>query len=311
MVEIPKESYKGKIRVELIGTGDGAIGVGGEETLPFHSFEGKIPNPPRIALEVYDTQPNWPPALVEVWEDVLGNPLAWAKKCVERYSAELLCIQLESTDPTGLNRDAEEAARLVKEITEVVSVPLIVLGTGNAEKDSEVLKKVAEACEGKNLLLGPAKEENYKTIGAAALGYGHSVIASTPMDVNLEKQLNILLENLGVPLERVVIDPTTGALGYGIEYSYSVIERNRIAALFQNDDKMQNPILCNLGKEAWKAREAKVSEELEPRFGDANTRGILWEAMTAHTLLLAGADILIMRHPEAVSLVREVMREIL
>jgi acetyl-CoA decarbonylase/synthase complex subunit delta len=193
---------------------------------------------------------------------------------------------------------------MVKKVAEAIDVPLIVWGTANIEKDEAVLKKIAEECQGLNLVLGPVEDKNHKGIGAAAMGYGHTIISSSPIDVNLAKQVNILLENLGVPMDKVIIDPTTGGLGYGMEYSYSVMERLRMAALQQGDDKLQLPIINNLANEIWKCKEAKQTAEEAPTLGDPERRGILMEAVGAVTYLMAGSDILIMRHPEAVRMVR-------
>jgi len=215
-----------------------------------------------------------------------------------------------STDPNGMNRDADEAAEIAKKVADAIDVPLIVWGTANHDKDIEVLRKVSELCQGKNLILGPVEEGDYKKIGAASIGYQHTVVASTPIDINLAKQLNILLGNLGVPDDLMVIDPTVSSIGYGIEYCYSVMERMRMAALTQQDDKLQFPIICNIAKEVWKAKEAKISEEEAPKMGNTKNRGILMEAMSATALLLAGADVLIMRHPEAIKLVQEMIAEL-
>jgi acetyl-CoA decarbonylase/synthase complex subunit delta len=190
-----------------------------------------------------------------------------------------------------------------------VDVPVIVWGSGNVEKDADVLRKVAEACDGMNLVIGPVAEGNYKQVGAGVIGYKHTAIASSPIDINLAKQLNILMGNLGVPDEQIVVDPTTGGLGYGIEYTYSVMERDRMAALTQQDERLQFPILCNMAKEVWKTKEAKTKMEDAPTLGDTKRRGILLEAVTAVMLLLAGADVLIMRHPEAIKLVREMISD--
>jgi acetyl-CoA decarbonylase/synthase complex subunit delta len=240
---------------------------------------------------------------------VVGDPVAWAKKCVERYGAELIALQLVSTDPNGLNRSGEEAAQTAKKVGTAVDVPVIVWGSGNAEKDSDVLRKVAEACDGLNLVIGPVVEANYKQVGAGAIGYKHTAIASTPIDINLAKQLNILLGNLGVPDGQIIVDPTTGGLGYGIEYTYSVMERDRMAALTQQDERLQFPILCNMAKEVWKTKEAKTATADAPTLGDAKKRGILMEATTAIMLLLAGADVMVMRHPDAIKLVREMISD--
>jgi len=183
-------------------------------------------------------------------------------------------------------------------------VPLVVWGSANVEKDEAVLKKIAEECQGENLILGPVEDKNHKAIGAAAMGFGHFVIASSPIDVNLAKQINILLENLGMPTNRMLIDPTTGGLGYGLEYSYSVMERIRMAALAQGDDKLQLPLINNLGNEVWKSKEAKQKATEAPTLGDPERRAILMEAVGAVAYLMSGSNILIMRHPEAVRLVK-------
>ncbi len=310
-LEIPKTAYTGKIREITLGEGDKAVTVGGETAYPFYLFEGEMPNLPKIAMEVYDCPPEeWPEAALEPFAGVTDDPVAWAQKCINDYGAEMICLQLLSTDPNGLDRGADEAAEVVKKVADAIDVPLIVWGTANHDKDTEVLRKVAEVCQDKRLILGPVEEGDYKRIGAAAIGYKHTVVASTPIDINLAKQLNILLGNLGVPDEQLIIDPTVSGIGYGIEYCYSVMERIRMAALTQQDDKLQFPIICNIAKEVWKTKEAKISAEEDPKMGDAKKRGILLEALSAMVLLLAGADILIMRHPEAIKLVREMITDL-
>ena len=306
--EIPKTIYTGKIKEVTLGKGPRAVTLGGESSYPFHLFEGEMPHPPRIAMEVYDSPPEeWPEAALEPFKDVVNDPAAWAKKCVEAYGAELIALQLASTDPNGLNRSGDEAAQTTKRVASAVDVPVIVWGSGSADKDAEVLRKIAETCDGMNLIIGPVVEGNYKQVGAGAIAYKHTAVASSPIDINLAKQLNILLGNLGVPDGQILVDPTTGALGYGLEYTYSVMERDRMAALTQQDERLQFPILCNLAKEVWKTKEAKLNAEEAPLLGNAKKRGILMEAVTAMSLLLAGADILVMRHPEAIKLIREMI----
>lgn len=311
-MEIPKINYTGKIKEVTMGAGSKALTVGGETMYPFYLFEGQMPHPPRIAMEVYDAPPeDWPEAALEPFKDVVQDPVAWAQKCMTAYGAEMICLQLASTDPNGKNRPAEEAAAIAKKVADAIDVPLIVWGCGNDEKDADTLRRVSELCAGKNLIIGPVGEKNYKQIGAGAIGYKHTIIASTPIDVNLAKQLNVLLGNLGVPDGQILVDPTTGGLGYGIEYSYSVMERDRMAALTQQDERLQFPLVCNLAKEVWKTKEAKLSAAEEPRLGDPKKRGILMEAVTAVVLLLAGANVLIMRHPEAISLVKGMIGDLL
>ncbi len=308
--EIPKTAYTGKIKEIKLGKGDKAVVVGGESCYPFYLFEGEMPRLPRIAMEVYDSPPEeWPEAAMEPFAGTTDDPVAWAKKCIDEYGAEMICLQLASTDPNGLDRGADEATEVVKKVADAIDVPLIVWGTANHDKDIEVFRKVTEVCHGKNLIFGPVEEGNHKQLGAAAIGYQHTVAASTPIDINLAKQLNILLGNLGVPDELIVMDPTVSCIGYGIEYAYSVMERMRMAALTQQDDKLQFPIICNIAKEVWKAKEAQISEKDDPKMGDAKKRGILLEAMSAMCLLLAGGDVLIMRHPEAIKLIKDTLAE--
>ncbi|MHB1002573.1 MAG: CO dehydrogenase/acetyl-CoA synthase subunit delta [Thermoleophilia bacterium] len=300
--EAPIEKAKGHIREVEIGD---SIKVGGETTFPFHLWEGEMPNEPIIAMEVYDEpQPEWPEAVRKVYDDVMEDPVAWAKKCQDEFGADAICLQLRSTDPNGTDASADDAAATLKQVGDAIDIPMIVLGTGSPDKDAEVLKKVAESMPDDNIPIGPVEDSNHRLIGAAAMGYKKPVIAFTSMDVNLAKQLNVLLTQLGVPEDKIIMDPTTGALGYGLEYCYSIMERDRLAALVQNDGKMQMPIMNSVAPETWKAKESRVSEAEEPTYGNVETRGILWEAITATALLLSGTDILVMRHPQAVQLVR-------
>ena len=311
-MDIPKINYSGKIKTVTFGPEGETITVGGEAVYPFHLFEGPMPNPPRIAMEVYDAPPDdWAEAALAPFRDVVEDPVAWARKCIEQYGAEMICLQLASTDPNGQNRPSEEAALLAQRVAHAVKVPLIVWGCGNDEKDTETLRRVAELCAGKNLVIGPVTEKNYKPLGAGAIAYKHVLAASSPIDINLAKQLNVLLGNLGVPDGQILVDPTTGGLGYGIEYTYSVMERDRMAALTQQDERLQFPIICNLAKEVWKTKEAKLLKEQAPKLGDPQKRGVLMEAITALVLLLAGANILVMRHPEAIQLVKGMIADLM
>lgn len=293
----PVETYSGKVREVTIGKGEKAIKVGGESVLPFHFFEGTIANLPKLALEVYDTQPQgWAEWVYEPYKDVSSDPVKWAKKCLE-LGADLICLRLVSTDPAGANTPAVKAADVVKQVIEATKAPLIVYGSGDGTKDIEVLTKVAEVCNGENLLLGPVVKENYEPIAKAALDHGHCIIAQTPLDINLEKELNIKLLK-SFPAERIVIDPLSSALGYGMEYSFTIMERTKHIGIMFGDGMMQMPIIADLSGECWKTRQAKASKE----------QGILWESVTAVSLLLAGANILVLRHPESFKLMREVIK---
>jgi acetyl-CoA decarbonylase/synthase complex subunit delta len=271
-----------------------------------------MPNRPRIAFGIWDADTEkWPEALKEPYKDVLNDPVAWAKKDVGEFGAELLCLRLQSTDPNGKNASAESVLPLIERMLNAVKAPLIISGVVNIEKDRQVLSLVAEKFDRKNLVLWPVEDENYKQIGASAIGYGQIAAASTPIDVNLAKQLNTLLESLGLKANQIVMDPTTGALGYGIEYSYSVMERDRLAALVAQDEKMQKPMLNFVGQEVWKLKEMSLSRVQAPSLGDPKLRGIIYEAVTAALVLLAGSDIVVMLHPTAISYAKKLIEELM
>lgn len=310
-LEIPIKKWSGKIRAVIIGTERNSITIGGEDSLPFHHFEGIIPNKPIIAFEVQDIYPSdWLDVVKEPYGEYLKNPVEWAKVAVEKYNADMVCLNLLSTHPDRENRSADEAVELVKNIISETDVPLIIKGPGSSEKQNQVLNKCGEAAEGKRCIIASAVEDNYKTITAACQAYGHIVVAETPIDVNLAKQLNILISDMNFPPGRIIIDPLTGGLGYGLEYTYSVMERIRLQAL-GGDMMLQMPFICFVGQEVWRVKEVKAPESVEPLWGDMKKRGICWEAATAITLLLSGADILIMRHPESINIVRKAVGKLM
>jgi len=311
--KVPEDHYKvaytGAIREVVLGTGDNTINVGGENTMPFQLFEGDMPSNPIIAMDVLDITPEeWPASITSYFEGVLDNPVAWAQKCVNDYGADAICLSMVSTDPNGMNRPASEAAKIAADVINSINVPVIIWGCDNADKDTETLRDITAMVGDKKVCLAPLTDANYRSLGATAMAFQHPIVAASPIDVNLAKQLNILLENLGVQLNTVVIDPSIGALGYGIEYSYSVMERIRLAALTQQDEKLQVPFICNLGREVWKAKEVKLpSDDL---IGDQENRGVLMEAVTATCMMLAGGEVLIMRHPKAIALTRSLINGI-
>ncbi len=299
--------YSGKLRQAVLGNGDKAVAVGGGSSLPYHLFEGEMPKKPLIAMDIIDVKPEeWPDPLARHFADVMDDQVAWAKKCVNEYGAEALCVSMVSTDPNGMNRSAAEAAKVAASVINAVDVPVIIWGCGNAEKDTETLREITAMIGDKKVCLAPLSDANYRAIGATAMAFQHPMVASSPIDVNLAKQLNILLENMGVNLESVLIDPSIGALGYGIEYTYSVMERIRLAALTQKDEKLQVPFVCNLGREVWKAKETKLPTD--EMLGDQENRGVLMEAITASCMLLAGGEVLIMRHPKAIALAKSLIK---
>ncbi|MCX6002091.1 MAG: acetyl-CoA decarbonylase/synthase complex subunit delta [Chloroflexi bacterium] len=290
----PLETYTGRVKEVTIGSGRKAVRVGGQNILPLHYFEGAAANRCVVALEVDDNgAAGWAGHVAGPYKDVVHDPLKWAKRCME-MGADLVCLHLEGTDPQGANKPAAEAAALVKEITGGLGAPLVVYGCGDDKKDVEVLTAVAEACKGDNLLMGPAVKENYEAIARAVAENGHCIIAQTPIDINLEKELNVkLLKQL--PPEKIVIDPLSSALGYGMEYSFTIMERSRQVGVVYGDMAMQMPIIADLGRECWKTNQARADAE----------QGMLWESITAISLLLAGADILVLRHPDNCRLLKE------
>jgi len=308
---IPKETYSGKVYNLTIGTGSGTASFGGENTLPFLSFEGAIPNKPLIAYEIQDVPPaDWPENVQKPFSSVSGNPVTWAKFCQDTLKARALALRLTGTHPDRENRSPEDAAKTVKDVLSAINVPLIILGSNHAEKDAPVLIAAAEAAKDKNCILGKAQEANYKTIVAAAMANNHKLIAMSELDINLSKQLNILITQMGFAKERLITDPMCSALGYGLEYTYSVMERIRLAALTQNDLTMQPPMLADVGMYVWKIKETQAPESEVPSWGNAEERGIAWEALTASALLISGAELLIMRHPKAVEAVEKLIGEL-
>jgi len=317
-LELLKERWSNAINTVTIGTAreeggtrTNIVKVGGETCLPFMLDEGGMPHKPVVAMEIFDIAPqDWPDTLKEPFKDVYDDPAKWAKKCVDEYKAGLLCLKLQGTHPDFGNKSADEAAKAVKSVLEAVGVPLIILGTGDEEKDNTVLAKASEAAKGERCLLGDATEKNYKTLTASCLADGHNIIGESPIDINIAKQVNILISDMGLPSKRIVINPTIGALGYGMEYAYSIMERARLAAL--NSDKMLSmPFICFIGQEAWRAKEAKGPESEHKEWGPESKRGPMWEFITAVSMLQAGADILIMRHPKAIKETRKYINNLL
>ncbi|MBI5573932.1 MAG: acetyl-CoA decarbonylase/synthase complex subunit delta [Elusimicrobia bacterium] len=311
------EKWPGKIYELIIGatketggTRSKVVKIGGSNTLPFLFFEGENPNPPAIAMEVWDIEPtDWPDVLKNEYGSVLNDPTQWAKKC-ETLGADLICFRLKSAEPDGKNASSTEVAKTVKDVLSATSLPMLIIGCGNNEKDSSIIMDVSQAAKGENCLLGMATKENYKTFTAAAQSGGHSLIAETPLDINLEKQLNILITDMGFGSDRLVIHPSTGGLGYGFEYCYTIIERTRLAAL-SGDKMMSQPIITFVGQETWKTKECRADESEKPEWGPLKQRGILWELTTAAGYIQAGADVIVMNHPAVVKEVKNYIQKLI
>lgn len=316
-LELPIEKYPGAIRTITLGAtpADGGtraytITVGGEKSLPFMHFEAPTPHTPVVAIEIRDRKPDdWSPLLLQTWDEAMNDPAAWAK-AAEAAGAELIQLTLSLTDADGHPNTPAKAVTAVKAVLAATALPLIVYGPGQAELDNELLVPVAEAAKGERIVIGICEDKNYRTIVATALANGHLVTARAPMDVNLSKQLNILIHDMGMPLDRILMDPTTGALGYGIEYGYSVMERLRLAAL-QGDAMTQLPMIVTPGFEAWKTKESKVGEGVPAAWGNWLNRALNWETLTAVSLLESGADIIVLRHPESVRRIKVAIAELM
>ncbi len=309
---VPAEKIAMSIRtVTLGGTGTrtSALPIGGAASLPFRHFEGDTGRRAAIAMEVFDQAPKGlPDSLRAAYGSLLDDPATMARHCVERLGAEAISVRLIGTHPDNGNRSAEEAVEVVGAVLKATGVPIIVTGPNHYEKNNAVMKQVASAFAGENLLLNWVETDNYKTIAAAAMGYGHCVVAQTPIDVNMAKQLNILLTNMGIAPEKIVVDPLTGAIGYGLEYTYSVMERIRTGA-FTGDSMLALPMLVTPGFEVARTKESKAPLSAFPLWGAEEERGALLEIATAMSLLNAGADLLILYHPTAAHTVKRKIDE--
>jgi acetyl-CoA decarbonylase/synthase complex subunit delta len=316
-IELPKDKWAGTVRTVTLGatsaeggTRSRTVVIGGEKTMPFMHFEGEMPFAPVVAVEIRDQAPEeWSALLLKAWGDAIKDPAAWAK-AAEAAGAEVIALQLSVTRPDGKTITPSGALATVNAVLQATGLPLIVYGPGQPELDNEVLVAIAEAFKGEKLVLGICEDKNYRTIVATAMANGHLVTARTSMDVNLAKQINILISDMGFPLDRVLMDPTTGALGYGIEYGYSAMERLRLAAL-QGDAMTQLPMIVTPGFETWKTKESKVGEGVPAAWGDWEQRAVNWEIMTTMTLLESGADVVVLRHPESVTRIKAAIRELM
>ncbi len=305
-----KENWKNNINEVIIGatkdqggTRASTITLGGQNALPFMSFEGEIPNKPVIAGYVADIVPDWPDVLKNAIGGEINDPIEWAQKSVSEFGVEAVNMRFLGASPTEKDKSPEECAKTVEALLKAVDVPLILWGCGDDEKDNTVLPEVSQVAKGENCLIGSAKETNYQTISAICKADKHKIIAEAPVDINIGKQVNILLQDDGMDLKEVVMIQATAALGYGFDYVYTILERARIAGL-QGDNLMASPQLCDVGGEVWRVKEATVDEDILTGWGVLEKRGPMWEAVCAGGYLQAGADLLIMAHPRAIKIIR-------
>jgi acetyl-CoA decarbonylase/synthase complex subunit delta len=313
MVAIPKESWSGKIKEIAFGATDDEGGtrdrkllLGGEATLPFLAFEGKVSRP-AIGMEVIDhVGDDYPHIIIDEIGDVIKDPVSWARACVDVHGADFICLKLLSTNPEEANVSAEDAASLVSTVLAQVKAPLIIQGSGDYDKDARVMELCGDAAKGERCLLSRAEQDDYKSIAVAAIANGHDVVAFSNIDVNIAKQLNIMLTEFGVPVDHIVSDPLMAGIGFGMEYAYSAMERIKLAGLV-GDKMLQSPMIADISV-AWSAKEAY---RVDAKLGDERERAIFWEVASALAALMAGANALILRHPRSVTITRHVVDELM
>lgn len=306
------QKFNAAINTVEIGCGDKKIALGGECVLPFYTFDAPIENAPKVGVELTD---------LGVGDTIKGiadfyagatTVAEQAKKAAEMEGADFISIRFEGADPNGENKSVEECVEIAKAVADAVDMPLVIAGCKNAEKDADLFNKIAEALEGKNVLFLAAKEENYKTVGASAgLAYKQKVGAESAVDINLAKQLNVVLGQLGVANENIVMNVGSATAGYGFEYVVSTMDRVKLAALSQNDASLQMPIMTPVAAETYNVKESVATEEDVPEWGDVETRAIDMEVVTAVACLASGSNAVILRHPVSVATVSKFIKELM
>ena len=310
---VPKtQPFRGSINAVTLGTGDKAVVIGGQNVLPFYTFDAPIENAPKIGVEISDAAHKWTSKGLTEFYAGCTTMAEYAKKAETMEGVDFLALNFESADPNGENRPVADCVADAKAVAEAVSLPIVIMGCKNMEKDGELFAKISEALQGKNILVMSAKNEDYKTVGASvALAYGQKVGAETADDINLAKQLNIMLKGLNVKPETVVMDIGTAAVGYGYEYAASTMDRIRLAALQQSDADLQMPILAAVCNDTWGVKESTASEDDEPAWGSTEERAISMEVSTAAADLTGGADAVVLRHPESVATIKKFIAELI
>ena len=307
-----KQAYNAHINEVVLGVGDKAVAIGGQNVLAFHTFDGEIANAPKIGVELTDagmamcTMPG-----EQKFYEGCATVADMAKRAAEMEGASFICLHLEGADPNGENKSVDECVELAKSVADATDMPLVVMGCKNIEKDTELFNKIAEALAGKNILVLSARDENYKAIGAGAgLAYGQKVGAESAVDINLAKQLNTVMTQLGVNAQSIVMNIGSAAAGYGFEYVASTLDRVKDAALGQSDAMLQMPIITPVSADTWGVKESIMPEADMPEWGSQEERGIEMEIVTAAAVLASGSDAVIMRHPEAIRTIAAMIGEL-
>lgn len=303
--------FNASINTVEFGTGDKAVKIGGENVFPLYSFDAAIENAPKVGIEITDFGMEHEQECIKKYYEGCATLADMARKAASMEGVDFLSFRMEGGDPNGANKSTEELIGELKEIADAVDLPLVVCGCKNVEKDAELFSKAAEALNGKNAVILSAKEENYKTVGAAAgLAYKQIVGAESAVDINLAKQLNVLISQLGVDSKSVVMNVGSAAVGYGFEYVISTMDRVKAAALQQGDANLQMPIITPVASEAWGVKEAMASETDAPEWGSQEERGIDMEVETAMAVIAAGSNAVILKHPESIKIISGLMKEL-
>ena len=302
-----KQAYNASINAVTLGTGEKSIVVGGENVFPFYTFDAPIANSPKIAIEINDKgMASLQTAGMKAAFEGCATVADMAKKAEEIEGVSAICLHFESADPNGENKSVEDCVAMAKEVADATALPIIIMGCKNIEKDAEIFSKCSEALQGKNIVVLSAREEDYKTVGASAgMAYNQKVGAESAVDINLAKQLNVLLSQLGVPAQSILMNLGSSCAGYGYEYLSSTLDRVKAAALAQNDAQLQMPIVTPISTETWNVKEAMLSEEEAPEWGNVEERGIEMEITTAAACLTSGSDVVIMKHPAAIKTIAQ------
>jgi len=306
------QKFNASINEVVIGAGDAALVLGGESVFPLYSFDEAFKNPPRVGIELSDLGPDRTLPCLAAFYDGANTIAEAAKRACEKSGAGFISLLLDSADPNGADKTVEECVALCKEVAAVVSIPLVIQGCKNSEKDAKLFEKIAEALQGSNVLLLSAKEENHKAVSVAAvMAYGQKIGAESSVDINLAKQLNVLISQLGVQAGNTVMNLGSAAAGYGFEYVSSTMDRVKSAALAQNDAMLQMPIITSVGSEAWSVKESVTGEEDFPAWGPGEQRGISMEIATAAASLASGSNAVILRHPDSVPVISKLIAELM
>ena len=307
-----KQTYNARINEVVLGVGEKAVTIGGQNVLAFHTFDAEIANAPKIGVELTDagmamcTMPG-----EQKFYEGCATVADMAKRAETMEGASFICLHLEGADPNGENKSVDECVALAKSVADATDMPLVIMGCKNIEKDTELFNKIAEALSGKNILVLSARDENYKAIGAGAgLAYGQKVGAESAVDINLAKQLNTVMTQLGVNAQSIVMNIGSAAAGYGFEYGASTLDRVKDAALSQSDAMLQMPIITPVSADTWGVKEAIMPEADMPEWGSQEERGIEMEIVTAAAVLASGSDAVIMRHPEAIRTIAAMIGEL-